>query len=45
MVSLALVTAMSMCLTLVPQNPAFAGGECQGDIAKYCQDAQGSKQL
>ncbi len=44
MVYLAMVTAVSMCLALAPQNPALAAGECQGDIAKFCQDAKGPKQ-
>lgn len=44
MVHLAMVTAMSICLALVSQNLAFAAGECQGDIAKFCQGVQGPKQ-
>ncbi|MGO9445285.1 MAG: hypothetical protein ACLPXB_10975 [Thiobacillaceae bacterium] len=44
MVQLAMVTAMSMCLALVSQNPALAAGECQGDIAKFCQGAKTPKE-
>ena len=43
-VQLIIVAAMSMSLGLLPQSPAFAAGECRGDIAKYCKDAQGPKQ-
>jgi hypothetical protein len=44
MVQLIIVAAMSMCLSLLSQSPAFAAGACQRDIAKYCSGAQGQKQ-
>jgi len=44
MVQLIIVAAILISLDLLSQNPALAVGECQGDIAKYCQGAQGPKQ-
>lgn len=44
MVRLIMAAAILMCLGLAPQSRAFAAGECQGDVARFCQGAQGPKQ-
>jgi len=43
-VQLIVVSAISMFVCLMPQNILFAAGECKGDIARYCQGAEGPKQ-
>ncbi len=43
-VQLIIVAAMSMCVGLLSQSLAFAGGACQGDVAKFCSGAPGPKQ-
>jgi len=44
LVQLIIVTAVSTCLGLLSQSLTFAGGPCQGDVARFCRDAQGPKQ-
>jgi hypothetical protein len=44
MVQLIIAAAMSMSLGLLSQSLAFAG-PCEGDVASFCQGAEGPKQV
>jgi hypothetical protein len=45
LVQLIVVAAMSTCLGLLSQSPALAVGQCEGDVAFFCQGAEGPKQV
>jgi len=45
MVQLVITVAMLMSLGLLSRSIAFAVGQCEGDVAAFCQGAEGPKQV
>jgi hypothetical protein len=43
LVRLAILFAVAICLILRLYSPAFAEGECKGDIARFCKGTTGPK--